>query len=306
MRNSVIILFFISVCCYCTKGYTDNTIYWFTHNTEDAVHLTQAINTQISTVKDTTRLLMLSVPQYQFNIEFAQSPSIARLLKKIPNACAPNRVKNPERLKDNIYSLPLNIALGLRLYYKRDSKASARTLNALNKDKQLTSLSALFTGKSIYTLGIDAGRSFGVFLDNKIASLDEHNLVIRSGGESTKSLVKMLSKDRIEYLIDYPEDINNAIKELPTPISLDSLAIADSPSYIVGYVACNKSPSGQKVINDINKALQQLYKSHQFYIAHTRYLDNSDIADFNQAYQEIFKVDVPKETPPAFKAEVKN
>lgn len=104
----------------------------------------------------------------------------------------------------------------------------------------------------------------------------------------------MLIKDRIDYLIDYPEDVSRALNQHSTAIVLDSLAIAGSPDYIVGYVACNKGEEGQRIIQDINKALEKLYHSYEFYLAHTRYLDKTDIANFNLAYQAIFKVDVPK------------
>ena len=81
--------------------------------------MTQATNTDVSTLTYITRLLMKSLPQYQFSTEFAESLSITRLLKKLLNSCAPNWIKTPERQKDNLYSLPLNIYLGLRLYYKK-------------------------------------------------------------------------------------------------------------------------------------------------------------------------------------------
>lgn len=249
-------------------------------------------------VIDTTRLLLASLPQYQFNLEFAQSPSIARLLKKLPNSCAPNRIKTPERLKDNIYSSPLNIALNLRLYYKKREASSILPKNALDNNKRLKSLAALFTGKSTYTLGIDEGRSLGGFLDKQIATLEQHNLIIRSGGEATTSLVKMLLKERIDYIVDYPVSVNKALKHLPTALPLASVEIAGSPGYIVGYVACHKGPLGQQVIKDINQSLQKLYLSYPFYQAHTRYLASNDVVNFNQAYQAVFKVKIPLKNDP--------
>ncbi len=282
-------------CCYSINSYAQNKIYWFSDSLEDSVEITQSTNTHISTIIDTTRLLMKSLPQYQFSTEFSDSPSIARLLKKLPNSCAPNRVKTPERLKDNIYSSPLNIYLGLRLYYKKGDRFSILPKNALDNDQRLKSLAALFTGKSNHTLAINDGRSFGVFLDTQITALEKHNLVIRRGVESTTSLVKMLLKDRIDYTIEYPVNVNKVLKRTTTDITLESLAIAGSPSYIVGYVACHKGPVGQKVIADINIALQRLYQSYSFYQAHIRYIDKVDVSDFNRAYQTIFHVDIPLE-----------
>jgi len=70
--------------------------------------------------------------------------------------------------------------------------------------------------------------------------------------------------------------------------------IAGSPNYIIGYVACSKGAIGEQTIKDVNTALQKLYRSVDFYQAHTRYLDKRDIADFNRAYRETFQIDVPR------------
>jgi uncharacterized protein (TIGR02285 family) len=265
-------------------------IYWLVG---DLSQISQPTTTPISTISDTTRLLMGSLPEYLFNTEFTQNPRITRLLKKIPNSCSPNRVKNPERLQDNIYSLPLNIAQGLRLFYKEDSNFMAQPESPLNNLKQLTSLAALFTGSATHTLGMDKGRSFDIYLDEQINKLDAHNLVVRSGGEYTTSLVNMLLKNRIDYIIEYPIAVTEALNNLQRNTKLSSLEIAGSPSYIVGYIACNKGAAGERIIKNLNIALQQLYRSPAFYQAHIRYLDKKDIPGFNQAYQEVFQVNPP-------------
>jgi len=295
MIKREIIVFLMFFCCYCADSKAKNKIVLFSQNINDSTDLTRPTSVPITTAKDVTRLLMAALPQYLFSVEFAKTPSIARLLQKIPNSCAFNRVKNPKRLKENIYSLPVNIALGLQLYYKKGSRAGEQALSARNKDEQLLSLATLFTGKLNYTLGIDKGRSFSAFLDRQITALDSHNLVIIRGGGSPYSLVNMLLKNRIDYLIDYPIRVNKAQKKLQTTITLDSLEITGSPKHIIGHIACNKGPTGQKTIDDINNALQALYHNYEFYLAHIRYLNKADIADFNLAYQAVFNVDIPKE-----------
>ena len=105
----------------------------------------------------------------------------------------------------------------------------------------------------------------------------------------------MLLKNRIDYTIEYPVNVKRVLERTATDITLESLEIAGSPSYIVGYVACNKGPFGQKVIADINIALQKLYQSYSFYQAHIRYINEIDVSGFNRAYQTIFQVDIPIE-----------
>lgn len=292
MKKLLLLILLLFLCSSGINSYAQKKTHWLTDRINISTQLAQANSFPVSTVIDTTHLLMKSLPEYQFDIELAQSPRIARLLNKLPNSCSPNRIKTPERLKDNTYSLPLSISLGLRLYFK-ESKAATLPKNAFNDEQQLISLPSLFTDKSTYTLGIEKGRSYGVFLDAEIGALEKHNLVVRSGGESIKSLVKMLFKTRIDYMIEYPVGIKQALKDRTLDITLDSLRIANSPDYIVGYVACHKGSLGEEIIEDINKELLQLYSSYSFYQAHIRYLDKADLVNFNRAYQIVFKVAIP-------------
>jgi len=278
---------------FCPDSRAEKIIHWLNDSVNDSAQQSQISNEHLSTLADTSNLLMKSLPQYQFTTQFVQSQRIARLLKKLPSSCAPNRIKTPERLADNLYSLPLNIYLSLQLYYKKERESLILPTSAVNNNKRLKSLSALFTGKEMLTLGVNEGRSFGIFLDAQIADLETHNLVIRSGIESTRSLVKMLLKDRIDYTIEYPVNVHKVLKATQNKTSLSSIKIAGAPNYIVGYVACSKGAIGEQTIKDVNSALQKLYHSVDFYQAHTRYLDKRDIADFNLAYQETFHVEIP-------------
>ena len=275
-----------------------NEIHWFSDDVQDNVKLTTPITQPISISVDTTRLLMNALEHYQFNIEFAQIPSISLLLKKLPNSCAPNRLKTTKRLAENLYSLPLNLYLDLHIYYKKESGHPALPQAAINEKNQLVSLASLFTGKNAYTLGVDNGRSFGDFLDKQIAALDSHNLIIRKGGQRSTSLANMLIKNRIDFVLDYPISMKNALKNHPESVELTSLEVAGNQQYIVGYVACNKGDIGKKVIEDINAALRKLYHQYSFYQAHIRYLDKADIADFNRAYNVIYKAEIPSKPTP--------
>ncbi len=296
-----ILLFVIFCCGFCPQatGYQSHKIDWLSNDEPEKSQQPPASNKVSTTVKDTTRLLMSSLTQYDFNSGYYQNASITRLLKKLPNSCAPNRIKTPERIKTSIYSLPLNISLDFRLYYRGDVKPDFIPSNIINQDNKLISLAALFNANPNHTLAIDNGRSLGQFLDKQIHQLNERNLVIRNSDESTTSLIKMLLKNRIDYIIDYPTAVHAVLDKLSIKASLNSLKIANSPGYILGYVACHKGEAGQKVIKNVNKALQKLYRNVNFYQAHTRYLESTDIAEFNQVYQTVFKTAIPSDNSPA-------
>ncbi len=293
MRN---IFIFFSLCYLFSaqaSSHAKSTILWLSNAKTDPSQLIDYSSNASTTIRNTSDLLIASLPQYHFDIEFYRNATISQLLKKLPNSCAPNRIKTPERLKNSIYSIPLSVTLDFRLYYRGDVTADFIPKNALNKENKLISLAALFKAKPKHTLAIDNGRSLGQFLDKQVAKLSADNLVIRNSVESTTSLIKMLLKNRIDYIIDYPTAVNAVVNKLPTATALKSLEIVNSPGYIIGYVACSKGRTGQKTITDINLSLRKLYLSADFYHVHTRYLESTDIANFNQVYQKVFKVNIP-------------
>jgi uncharacterized protein (TIGR02285 family) len=291
-------LFVVFCCFFChqASGQESKKIDWLSNDEYEESQHKSSSKKHSTTVKDTTKLLMSALTEYDFNIGYYQNGSISRLLEKLPNSCAPNRIKTPERLKTSIYSLPLNISLDFRLYYRGDVIPDFIPSNIINKDNKLTSLAALFNANPNHTLAIDNGRSLGQFLDKQIHQLSERNLVIRNSDESTSSLIKMLLKNRINYILDYPTAVHAVLNKLAIKTRLNSLKIANSPGYILGYVACHKGEIGQKAIKNVNKALQKLYRNVNFYQAHIRYLASRDIADFNQVYQAVFKVAIPSDS----------
>ncbi len=268
-------------------------LHWLITDEGDKVNLTAPLSTPLSTSDDTTRLLMHELSDYDFNLLFAQGKSVDLLLNKLPESCAPNRVKNTERAKQYLFSLPANLYLNLRLYYKSSMQESLPE-SSLNSKYQLSSIPKLFNSKDLRTLGVDYGRSYGAFLDQQISSLDSHNLVTRKGGIPSTSLIHMLVKGRISFIIDFPNNVKASLSSYKNPEELSSIEIAGTPDYIAGYVACNRSAQGQQAIKAINVALKKLYNQYSFYYAHSRYLDSADIADFNRIYKAIFKVDIPK------------
>ncbi len=222
-------------------------------------------------------------------------------MQKIPNSCAINRIKTSKRLENNLYSLPINLYLELRLYAKRNKNKPPFPQSVLNNKSELSSLAQLFTLKPNHILGVDQGRSFGAFLDKQINELNEHNLVVRSGGIRSLSVAYMLFKNRVDYVIDYPSEMKLALDEFAGKITLDSVKVTTGNNYIVGYIACSKSDFGQQTIEDINKELLKLYKTPDFYQAHARYLDKADIAEFNLAYEQVFQTSIPLKVKPSEK-----
>jgi len=243
-----------------------------------------SVNTSI----DTINLLANAIQRYQISLEYSPLSRMNKLLDTRDNICVINRVKTSHREKFATFSLPVNLYLGLRLYYIENETSDTQKIpkTLLNNKGQLTSLKQLFKLRPLQKLALGKGRSYGETLDEEIRNLNPQNLYIRAGENRSTAMINMLSQGRINFLIESPIVMNNLNNILKKSITFKSIAIAKTPRFFIGYLACDKG--SQTFIDDINLLLLNLYKTDEFYQAHTKYLDQSDFEKFSQYYQEVF------------------
>ena len=235
---------------------------------------------------DTNNLLLNRLPDLSFDFQTVPSARVESTMKSYQYVCATNRLKTDERRKKYIYSQPLNLYLGLKLYSLKS--ASEMPGQLLNDKQQVISLYDMFEHFSESRLGVSKGRSFGPSLDKQIKSLDPRNVIAHSGLGSLHSLLAMLLRKRVDYVIEFPVELSNSKLKSKTDKLLNSYEIAGSEHYFVGHVACKNNAAMKQVIVQINKQLNQLYKTKQFYSAHVNYLHKSDIKQFDRVFKKVF------------------
>jgi uncharacterized protein (TIGR02285 family) len=284
MKNSFIIFCFIACCKVYAQAKPEMT--WITDSQADIPFFLKKQPTYIA--METVNLLASSIKDYQIKLNYAPLARVDYLLQNKQNICAVSRIKNAEREAFGLFSLPLNLYPGLRLYYVENRTTNKIPEQLLNKQNQIISLSALFNALPAMKLGINHSRSYGKILDKDIASLLPKNIYIRAGENHRKATIDMLMQNRIDFLVEFPTDFNAESKKINKTVKFKSIEIANSPRYILGHLACNKSEKSKIFINEINKSLLALYRTKEFYQAHIKYLDRSDIDKFKQYYQEVF------------------
>jgi uncharacterized protein (TIGR02285 family) len=173
--------------------------------------------------------------------------------------------------------------LGLQLY--RVEQAEPLNEKVLTKDGHIISLTSLFAHYVEDILAVASGASYGVLIDKQIKALEHKNLFVRSGGGRVLSLANMLLKNRIDYIIYYPQDLASINQDR---VVLESYTIADSPPYFLGHVACSKTETGKKIIAHVDDILQQAYLSNEFYYAHEKWLITGDLPKLRKYYFEVF------------------
>ena len=235
---------------------------------------------------DTNNMLLDRLPHLKFNFQTVPSARIEKTMDTHQFVCATNRLKTAKRSKKYLYSQPLNLYLGLRLYSLKNNGSMPKQL--LNSQQQLVSLKDMFEHFSERRLGISKGRSFGPSLDAQIAALDPRNVIVHSGLGSLHSLLAMLLKKRVEYVIEFPVELSNSKLKSKTDVLLNSYEIAGSERYFVGHVTCKDNEKMKQVVAQINEQLNGMYNTDEFYLAHVNYLRKSDIAQFDKYFKQVF------------------
>ena len=232
---------------------------------------------------DTNNLLLAKLKQFDIRLQYTPLGRIEKLMTSGENYCIANRLKNSARVKENIFSLPLNLFVGLRLY---STQSVAPTL--MSSTGELNSLHDLFLTQPENLLLVSRGRSYGDILDQQIADITEKNLYMLSGQSYVKAAFEMLAHNRVDYIIEYPAEVTIMLRKYPRELNLNSVSINGSKNYVIGYLACNKSALGQKFIDYVNSQLKDLYQSEAFYQAHVRHLTPADIPVFTRYFNQEF------------------
>ncbi|MCJ8271547.1 MAG: hypothetical protein MJK04_19375, partial [Psychrosphaera sp.] len=191
------------------------------HDALDIANFRQPKTSNVAS--DLNNLLFSELSRLPVDVQIIPIARLNLRLKATPNACAISRVKTTARLKDNVFSLPMSLYMGLRLYFLPSTPMNAKLSNDKN---QLISLKAVFDTYPGRVLGTNRGRSYGDKLDRQMALLDRSNLVERGGKNSEVSASKMLLRKRVDYLIEFPVFVKQIMDAAPRKPTKTSRGIA--------------------------------------------------------------------------------
>jgi len=250
-------------------------------------------NTPTTTSSETSMIVINGLTELGYRVKFVKATRgrAEIILRNEDNACMADRIKTPLREKYSFYSTPHDLYLGQQLY--RLAQSPPLNSKVLNNQGEVLNLASLFSHYPEQVLAISRGTSYGIELDKQIAALNPGNVFTRSGSKRGISLAKMLTRKRIDYIIYYPQEINE-VKQ--SNIELESYTIAGSPSYFLGHVACTKTEGGEQIIKHVNEVLKHAYKTTEFYQAHEKWLMVNDLPKLRQYFYEVFNY-LPSDEP---------
>ncbi|MBL4703253.1 MAG: hypothetical protein JKY54_01950 [Flavobacteriales bacterium] len=149
-----------------------------------------------------------------------------------------------------VVSAPNTLGSGHNIYIHKDNLSKFPYPNGV-------SLARLLDNSEL-TLGVRADLEFGLTLSPILRShKNDRNMITRSSQDLADGLVKMLSRKRIDYFIEY----NFVVKFVADKIGVNINDFVEIPilenkgEYIRGAVECPNTPWGRDVIAKINRIL---------------------------------------------------
>lgn len=247
-------------------------IIWFVEDKKENADILSDSNEDISTATYIEKFIISQLTQYNIQIERVSAKRINYSIRNKENACVANRANTSERRTFSIFSSPQAFYLAHKLF--RFNQKDSMPDSLFNEKGEIISLVELFKKYPNRKLGAVEDVSLGEFLDSQMALLNKKNIYYRGGNNRVTALEAMLYRNRVDYLVALPVDINPSVEQKK---HLERYTIAGTSPYIVAHFNCSNSALGKQVINDINLLLNQIYNTEIYYDAHRKTFTEDDL-----------------------------
>ncbi|MBU1309024.1 MAG: hypothetical protein KKE30_05770 [Gammaproteobacteria bacterium] len=174
-----------------------------------------------------------------------------RLTSQDPSGCLAGVLDLPQRRQQFSFSLPFTAVQGIRLYINTDNRFAAVVAQQQNAAGTV-SLSSLLMQHRTLLIGVDQDRSYGQALDTILREPAlQRNILFRQSGAQIGELWRMLAEGRVDVILEYPFMQPDLL-----PAQTVSQQLTEAPAVETAYIACNNSPHGQAILQQINREIQ--------------------------------------------------
>ncbi|NVJ91421.1 MAG: TIGR02285 family protein [Methylocystaceae bacterium] len=221
-------------------------------------------------------LLINKMPEYQHQVQELPYKRFLVYAKQGRNICTGYLFKSKEREEYMTFSKPAVIFPGVEALMRKE------TIEDL-KFKDAVSLNDLF---GTYNLRLETN-SIRFYSDkiNPIIKEYEHRGLVQRHTGSTTYVFRLLAAKRADFMIDFPNRIPYWVHELNLdPNDFASVALKEDTRNILSYVACPKTPWGQKVIARVNDILDEEMKKESYLNLLLRWAPVHHIAKITELY----------------------
>jgi len=255
-----------------------SNIYIHTENLPDLQAL-QSNNSE-SILSVSTNLLALKKVHAKVQFEYMTTKRSLQFMDKGHNICIVDKIKTKERLAKYIFSQPINLFLGRRLYQKASSSMLVKHMLTDNK----VNLYKLFEAQPKAQLLVTEQISYGDALDEQIALLPDKNKLIRQGAAQDIAIREMFALGRADFALLYPQQVFTYLPKL----KVRSYEIEAIPPYVLGHLMCTNTPENQSLLEEINNHLNMPQSRDDLLDIHLKFIKPSDKQIFINYFEQEF------------------
>ncbi len=280
-RLTLLTLFSIILFSFCvqSKATATDIIHIHTADQKDFEYLKN--NNDMHSLSVATNLYALSAMPQAIKFEHMTAKRSLKFMESGDESiCLVNKLKTKQRLEKYIFTSPINLFLGRRLY----QNSSFKQLENIDSYDHYIKLDELFRQKPNAKILISNQISYGDVLDNQLSNLADKNKIIRHSPEQSHGLIHMFSRGYIEFSLLYPQQVYYSNIELEARTYL----LDNSPPFVLGHIMCNKTPSTKKFIKQLNSHLSSQRSSSRLLDIHLQFVRPADQAMISHYFHQAF------------------
>lgn len=207
----------------------------------------------------------------------------SELTRTQSSGCMASILKNPQREAEFIFSRPLSAIEGLKLYIPKDSELQARLQPRLKLWGGKIRLRELLLTEPEVLVGLDLERSYGTDLDLLFKEKAvRRSLYFKQSGAQIAQLWPMLQQHRVSAVLEYPFMLATTDATL-----LQGYTVAEAEPLQLAYFACNKSETGQAIIDTLNQSIEALAGTQAYLDLHLAAVPAERQQEFIQHYNKL-------------------
>lgn len=236
------------------------------------------------------KLLITELPHLTHQTKIVNLPRLEQaFLQNNYSVCTFGSIFTEKRAKTRWYSQAVTILPGLAVHFRTSAVLQQHVamqddgsidMRQLAQDKVLL---GAYQPNRFYPASVMDATQYANFIPHEFTS-------------EVNAAALLLSK-RVDYVVEYPERMAFYLKHYPQKVQIQSRAVEDASPFVVSHITCNKSPKGQLLIAEINKALRLLWQKPEYKTAMFSWVDEGNITRLEKIYQDFQQKSTEKTKP---------
>jgi uncharacterized protein (TIGR02285 family) len=232
------------------------------------------------------RHLLPQLPQYRHEFVEATTARADAMVREGMTLCSMIHLHTPERLAER-YFTPTHPVLGqlqAKLIVHRSQLARFTALGEPLSLAQLLQQHPELSGM------VSAGRSFGAGVDRAIRAHGEGSGLKAVVVMRHSSVLTMLRARRMDYAIEFPEQVTEYLRNVRAPGELVGLPLVEAPPITQSYASCTRNEEGRRQIEAIDQAIRRMAQpaARELWLPAWRghNIDAADLAKYRRFYDQ--------------------